>query len=306
MNENEEKKVTNGEIKEDQVETPDNEMSLINVSARGVMDIEKEIQKVEKQIEFFNRIKNVSLKLTKEQDWVFQQDSPYLMDRGTENIAIAWGIDISDVKLRQEWEEDDKGRYYTFIATGKAYSKKLGRYIEDIGVCSQRDKFFGWMKGEMKEIHDVDMANIRKKAVTNLYSRLIKRCIGLMNVTVDDLKEAGLDIKKIHGIKYNSGSQKAKARLSEKGKETQKKLGDMLLMMASEDKKVATELLKKYSSWKDDEGKEHYADSLSKMSEKWINTVYGKVKEDFDKIGDDQKQMKMDEKEKEKDDDKSS
>jgi hypothetical protein len=226
------------------------------------------------------------------------------MDRGTENVAIAWGIDISDVKLRQEWEEDDKGRYYAYIATGKAYSKKLGRYVEDIGVCSQRDKFFGWVKGEMKEIHDVDMANIRKKAVTNLYSRLIKRCIGLMSVTTDDLVDAGLDIQKIQGISYNSGSQKAKARLSAKGKEIQQKLYDMLLMMASNDKKRAKELLVKYSLWKDKDGKEHYADSLSKMTEKWLNIVYGKVKEDFDKIGKSENgdQMKMDDKEEETDD----
>jgi len=282
---NDEEKVTNGEMRESQVETPDNEMSIINVSAKGDMDIEKEIQKVEKQVAFFLKIKIVSLKLTKEKDWVFQQNSPYLMDRGTENVAIAWGIDISDVKLKQEWEEDNKGRYYTYVATGKAYSKKLGRYVEDIGVCSQRDKFFGWVKGEMKEVHDVDMANIRKKAVTNLYSRLIKRCIGLMSVTTEDLIEAGLDIKKIQGIKYNSGSQKAKARLSAKGKEVQQKLGDMLLMMANNDEKKAKELLAQYSAWKDDDGKEHYADSFQKMSEKWLMTTYGKAKKDFEKIG---------------------
>jgi len=278
-------KVTSGEVKEGEIiEAPDNEMSIINVS-KDIIDVEKEIQKVEKQIEFFKRIKIVSLRLTKEKDWIFQENTPYLMDRGTENIAIAWGIDISDVKLRSEWAEDEKGRYYTYVATGKAYSKKLGRYIEDIGVCSQRDKFFGWVKGKMKEVHEIDMANIRKKAVTNLYSRLIKRCIGLMSVTTEDLKEAGLDTRKIQGIKYKSGSQKAKAGLSAKGKEIQQKLGDMLLMMANNDKKRARELLVQYSAWKDKDGKEHFADSLVKMTEKWLMTTYGKVKKDFDAIG---------------------
>lgn len=284
---NNEEKITNGEVKEGSTEIS-GEMPIVSFS-KEVIDVEKEVQKVEKQIELYKRIKIVSLKLTKEKDWIFQdKDSPYLMDRGAENIAIAWGINIpGDIDLKMEWQEDDKGRYYAFIAKGKAYSKKLDRWVSDIGVCSQRDKFFGTVYGNFKEIHEVDMANIRRKAVTNLHSRLIKRCVGLMGVTTEDLKEAGLDVKKIRGIDYEKGTQKAKAQLSPKGKEVLQKLGDMLMMMANNDKKAATELLKKYSSWKDKEGKEHYADSLSKMTEKWINTVYGKVKEDFEKIGKD-------------------
>jgi hypothetical protein len=278
----EESKVTNGEMREEAIsETP--EMAIISVPEKGELSIEQEIQKLEKNVELFNRIKVVSLKLTKESDWVFQREnSPYLMDRGAENIAIAWGIDISGVALRQEWADDEKGRYYTYVATGKAYSKKLGRYVEDIGVCSQRDKFFGMVGGEFKEIEAVDMANIRRKAVTNLYNRLIKRCVGLMNVTTEDLLAAKLDVKKIQGIQYRNGAQKGTADFSDKGKEVQKKLGEMLLMMANNDKAGAQKLLEEYSAWTDKDGKEHKAKSLKGMSEKWIMTTYGRVKKDFE------------------------
>jgi len=296
-----EEKLTNGEIKEDHTETRD-EMPMLSIS-KEIVDVEREVQKVEKQIELFNKVKIVSLKLTKEKDWVFQDgDSPYLMDRGAENVAIAWGINIpGNIELKIEWHEDEKGRYYAFVAKGSAYSKKLDRWVSDIGVCSQRDKFFGTVGGKLKEIHDVDMANIRRKAVTNLHSRLIKRCVGLMGVTTEDLVEAGLNVKKIQGIDYKKNNQKSRSRLSEKGKETLQKLGDMLLMMANNDKKRAKELLVKYSLWKDKEGKEHYADSLSKMTEKWLNTTYGKVKKEFDQIGktEDGKQIDMDDKEEE-------
>jgi hypothetical protein len=278
--------VTNGESKEEMIHQPDDEMSIISVPARGLQDIEAEIQRLEKNVELFNRIKIVSLKLTKESDWVFQnQDSPYLMDRGAENIAIAWGIDISDVKLRMEWEEDDDGRYYAFVATGKAYSKKLGRQVEDVGVCSQRDKFFGMAGGKRKEIHEIDMANIRRKAVTNLYNRLIKRCVGLTSVTKEDLQEAGHDVKKIQGIKYDSGSQKSQKRRTAKEKEVAEKLLDMLMMMANEDKNRALELLGDYSSFKNEKGEEIKAKSLKSMSEKWLKSTYGKVKADFEKMG---------------------
>lgn len=280
-------KITNGEIREDHTETKD-EMPMLSLN-KEIIDVEREVQKVEQQIELFNKVKIVSLKLTKEKDWVFQdKDSPYLMDRGAENIAIAWGINIpGNIELKMEWQEDEKGRYYAFVAKGSAYSKRLDRWVSDIGVCSQRDKFFGTTYGKLKEIHEVDMANIRRKAVTNLHSRLIKRCVGLIGITTEDLQEAGLDIKKIQKIDYKSGTQKSRSRLSNKGKEVQQKLGDMLLMMANEDKKAAAEMLKKYSTWKDKEGKEHYADSLSKMTEKWIMTTYGKVKADYDAVGQD-------------------
>ena len=279
----EKERLTNGELREEATsETP--EMAIISMPEKGELSIEQEIQKLEKNIELFNRIKIVSLKLTKESDWVFQREnSPYLMDRGAENVAIAWGIDISSVALRQEWAEDEKGRYYSYVATGKAYSKKLGRYVEDIGVCSQRDKFFGMVGGKLKEVEEIDMANIRRKAVTNLYNRLIKRCVGLMNVTTADLLVAGLDVKKIQGIEYKSGSQKSAADFTPKGKEAQKKLGDMLMQMANNDKKIAAGLLEKYSSWKDNDGKEHVAHSLNDLSEKWLMTTYGRAKKDFDK-----------------------
>jgi hypothetical protein len=255
------------------------EVSLINIPARGI-DIERELESIEKNIELFNRIKLVALKLTKTQDWVDQSGNPYLMDRGAENVAIAFGVDISDVSIKMEWNEDNKGRYYSFTATGKAYSKKLGRYVEDIGVCSQRDKFFGYdsRKREYRPIEDVDMANIKRKAVTNLFNRLIKRVIGLMNVTMDDLKQAGVDISKIGKIDYSKEKE-----VSESGKEIRKKLGDILLEMASGDKEIAAEYLKKYSIWKTDEGKDVFATSLKTMSDKWLASTYGKAKKDYEK-----------------------
>lgn len=277
-----EEKVTNGEMKEEAIGEA-SEMPIISIPEKGELSIEQEIQKLEKNIDLFNWIKIVSLKLTKESDWVFQnKNSPYLMDRGAENVAIAWGIDIFNVVLRQEWAEDEKGRYYSYVATGKAYSKKLGRYVEDIGVCSQRDKLFGMVGGEFKEIEQVDMANIRRKTITNLYNRLIKRCVGLTNVTKEDLQAAKLDITKIQGIDYKTGAKKGERGFSDKGKEKKKELGEMLMMMANNDKDEAQKLLEKYSSWKDDDGKEHKAKSLKTMSEKWIMATYGKVKKDFD------------------------
>lgn len=273
-----EEKVTNGEMSEEAINP--SEMALISIPEKG-LSIEKELAAIEKNIAFFNKVKIIALKLTKPTDWVDQGGNPYLMDRGAENIAIAFGVDISEVRLTMEWADDPKGRYYTFIASGKAYSKKLGRYVEDIGACSQRDRFFGVAGGKLKEIEEVDMVNIRRKAVTNLYSRLIKRVIGLMGVTMEDLRAAGMDTAKIQKVDYKGGSQRAE--ISEDGKALRTKLGNMLLLMANNDKPAAKKLLEKYSSWTDKDGKEHKAEDLAKMSEKWIASTYGKAKADFEK-----------------------
>ena len=257
------------------------EMSLISIpSTPRVIDIDKEIDRIEKNIEFFNKIKLTSLKLTKPSDWVFQQEGPYLMDRGAENIAIAWGVDISDVKMRMEWAEDDKGRYYTFVATGKAYSKRLGRYIEDIGVCSQRDKLFGMIKGEFKSIEEIDMANIRRKAITNLHSRLIKRIIGLMSITEDDLKEAGIDTSKIKRIEYKSGSKKTEKTATESEKKRQKDMWDMLIQHTGGADDVARDILKEQSGFTAEDGKviEGKTD-VKYLTGKWLNFTYKKIKE---------------------------
>lgn len=277
-----EEKVTNGEMSEEAINP--SEMALISIPEKG-LSIEKELAAIEKNIAFFNKVKIIALKLTKPTDWVDQGGNPYLMDRGAENIAIAFGVDISEVRLTMEWADDPKGRYYTFIASGKAYSKKLGRYVEDIGACSQRDRFFGVAGGKLKEIEEVDMVNIRRKAVTNLYSRLIKRVIGLMGVTFDDLKEAGVDTSRIQKIEYKSGSQKADADLSTDAKEKRSKIWSMLLEMTVGDEDLARGMLESISAFKDKDGNEHKLSDISRLtSEKWIASLYNKVKKEFEAV----------------------
>lgn len=272
-------KVTGGESLDERSVT--SEMSLISIPERGI-SIEKELAAIEKNVEFYNKVKVIALKLTKPSDWVDLGGNPYLMDRGTENIAVAFGVDISDVRLSMEWAEDAKGRYYSFIAAGKAYSKKLGRYVEDIGVCSQRDKFFGKIGDKFKEIEEVDMSNVRRKAVTNLYNRLIKRVIGLMGVTFDDLVQAGIKKEQLGKVEYRAGAQKA-ADLTPEGKDTKATLDQMLLRMANNDKAEVEKLIKKFSMWIDGEKKERFVTSTDKLSEKWLASTYGKAKKEYEK-----------------------
>jgi hypothetical protein len=269
-------KVTTGESLEERVVTP--ELALINIPERG-LSIEKELAEIERNVTFFNKVKIIALKMTKAQDWV-NMGGPYLMDRGAENVAIAFGVDISDLQLKQEWAEDSNGRYYTYIASGKAYAKKLGRYVEDIGVCSQRDKFFGMVSGVLKEIQNVDMANIRRKAVTNLYSRLIKRVIGLMGVTWEDLAAAGIKKDDLAKVEYRGGQQgggpAGKPKISEDALARLDKVWKKLLEMSGGDKAKASAELDRLASF----GDKKVTDISQITSDAWANTLYGKVKKE--------------------------
>jgi len=263
----------NGESEMPAVSMPEEE-SIINIT--------QQIEQVEQNIQFFKKVRTLSLSLTNHKDWLFQDDSLYLMDSGAEKIAIAWGIHIKSETPKLEWHEDKKGRYYQFVAHGQALSRKLNRYVEDIGTCSQRDKFFGTVNGKLLPIEDVDMNMIRKKAVTNLYNRLIKRLAGLVNITEDELKAAGIEISKIAKVKFRTGKRKEERKLSEEALKKRNKLWDICLELTAGNEAEASAKLVKFSSFT--VGKKTFkAEKLEDLkSDKWIDATYGRAVKEYE------------------------
>jgi len=274
--------ITESNGKEEGIVGEESPMEII--APQGMVSISDEVALVEKNIELFNRVKIVSLKMTRPEDWVMQKDSPYLMERGAQTVGIAWGVDISDVAVKIEWMEDNNGRYYMFIAHGKAHAKRLNRTIEDEGTCSQRDQFFGKVGGKWKEIEDVDMPNIRKKAITNLYGRLIKRVTGLINVTLDDLKAAGIDMSTVTRIDYGKGKKKAERLLSKESLEMRDKTWKLCMELVAGDEAEAALILEKCSEFRNNEGKVFSVTRIDDLkSDGWIKATYGRVKEAYKK-----------------------
>jgi hypothetical protein len=256
--------------------------------------IERSIERVEKSVELYKRIRIVSLKLTKETDWIINRSSKgeslYLQEKGSESIGNAWGIDVTGLRLYIEWQEDDKGKYYVWNAEGKAYSRKLGRYIEDVGTCSQRDKFFGKIGDSWKEIEDVDITNIKRKAVTNLYNRIIKRMVGLSSITREDVELAGLVYDKIPVISYEEDKKKKEAQMTPEAKDERSmidRIAGILSLGDSDEKKNFVKNASHFVKQEKDEktGKilkerEFYVDDASKLtSDRWIHTTYERIKE---------------------------
>lgn len=163
------------------------------------------IRRAELMVNGINKIKAISLKVTGPQDWTVQGGKPYLDVMGCMKVAQLWGVNFKERRFDPAGGEritDDKGAYILFTVHGRAEFQ--GRTVEDVGTCSTRDDFFGRAQGKLKPIEDVDLENIKKKAVTNLQGRLLKKILGL-SFTLDDLKAAGINLDKVSKTEYAGG-----------------------------------------------------------------------------------------------------
>jgi len=241
---------------------------IIATTETGGLDIVQTVDRLEKSISAYQRIKELALKLTRPEDWVDMGGKPYLLESGAQKIAKAFGVEIFDVSLEQKIFTDDRGSYSVFVAKGKARSKILGSYVEDIGTCSQRDKFFGMEKGQFKQLEDVDITVVMKKAVTNLFGRLIDRAIGLGGTNWKELEALG--IKPSAKIEYKQTSQAAK------------EVGKMILDMAGGDTTAASKMLQEFTRFKGKDGKEVSISSVAQLSEVWAQKILPKVQKAYD------------------------
>ena len=155
----------------------------------------------------FERRLALAIKATKSADWMSQGDKPYLIESGAQKIATRFGICINGLEIERENLEDEKGRYYVYTVTGLATWPATGRSIQEIGVCTSRDAFFG--KG--KAVEDVDLGNIKKAAVTNFMGRAILKILGLGGLSWDDLAKYEITRTGKAGVKYDGGASRAAA-----------------------------------------------------------------------------------------------
>jgi len=170
-----------------------------DIEMTKVDNLEQIVENAEKQMQLIKRIKELSIKLTNEDDWVDESGQPYLEISGATKIRTFFGINIKDVSYETLRLNDKKGEYILIIAKGVASWR--GNEVAEVGTASTRDQFFAKSKGVEKPLEEIDLNDIIKKAVTNLHNRLIKKILGLY-FSWDDLRNAGLNIEKIKKVEY--------------------------------------------------------------------------------------------------------
>jgi len=159
----------------------------------------------ERRVEAVKKIIQAALKLTNYNDWVLFSGKPYLTATGADKLMVQFGISMYDLKVDEIVREDKDGKWIEFVAQARF---KLGSVeITAIGTSSTRSKFFGYVHGELKPIEAVDIPSVRKAAVQNCKRNGVLTLLGLRSPTLEQMREAGIDVNKIQKVEYKKGAK---------------------------------------------------------------------------------------------------
>lgn len=247
-------------------------MELDNLPVLGGRDLEDAIQEAERNIDFIKRAKLVTFKVTNQNDWIDQNGKPYMQASGAEKVGRVFGISwrIDEPTLTNE----ESGHYsYTY----KGYFSLKSATIEVIGSRGTKDPFFSKSHGADKPVSEIDRNDVKKSALTNLIGNGVTRLLGMRNLTWEELEAGGIKRGTTGKVDYK------KPEMSDEGKDHRKKIGDMLMEMAGNNKEEASMLLFEHTSFTDKEGKTVAGkSSLADVSEKAMNVTYGKVSKAYE------------------------
>lgn len=244
----------------------------------------------QKRFAVVNQVIMTALKFTNERDWVDQQGKPYLVHSGAERIARLFGISLSNIQTDKVWAEDTRGRYYIYKTTGRAVLP--GRYdsIEGLGTCSQRDKFFAWKNGKLKDTDEIDETNVMKASYSNFVVNAITHLLGLRNITWEELKAAGMTKEKVARVEYQESGEKMRAAMPAGAQDRKSEIWQMCLQLVGGHADLASDLLAAKSGFntKDEEGNPKIIPGVRDVkgltTEKWVNFTHKKVKEEYERM----------------------
>lgn len=242
----------------------------------GDAALERVAAEAESRVAAMKAIKKAALKLTNTRDWVIHgsgdKAKPYMCASGAEKIA-AIGVSVLGIRHTKDWDEDEKGRYYIYTYNG--IFSIAGRSLEAIGTCTSRDQFFAVRQGELKPLGEVPQDNIAKAAYSNMLVNGISRLLGFRSVTLEELKETGLDISKLQKVEYAEGTKGAP---SDKDKEHHKELGGILVELSSGDTDEAKDMLEDLTAFEGDKGPVKGLRTLQRLKGKRLDIALDKAR----------------------------
>jgi len=192
-------------------ETPEIfESPLAVIADAGIISI---AEQAERRIEAFEKIKRYALRTTNVHDWVNEGGKPYLQDSGANKVARAFGVSWRLMPPEIEYLEGSGGH---FIVNVKGDFAIGGAVIQAVGSRSSNDPFFtdryegqGEARHKVKRpASEIDRGDVIKAAVSNCTNNGVKKLLGLMNLTWEDLEEYA-DIKRgdVGSVDFKKGSR---------------------------------------------------------------------------------------------------
>ena len=130
-----------------------------------------------------------------------------LVGPAAERIAAAIGVSFVDWKDYKTQDKDAKGDLYiwwyecTTLWQGRRLERTTGR-------AGSRDRFFGMVRGEIKELSDVSEGDIRTAARRNCMKEGVALMLGLRRIPKKAAEAMGLDLTKVKTVDFGAKSSK--------------------------------------------------------------------------------------------------
>ena len=260
----------------DELEVKETQESAL-APAANIQSLEKTVQQAEKYIEVLQRIRGASLKLTNTRDWTNEGGNPYLQKSGCDKIASAFGVRITETTFEKENITDDKGEYviYTCTSTG-AWNNNIAT---ESGTGSTRDAFFGRKGGKDLPLSEIDLTDIKKKALTNCMNRLIKRLLGLSFTweEIGELTANKITPANVQKIEYGQGNKGGNVD-SPETKKLRQEVGKMLMDLNDGEAGAASKMLEVMTTFKGRDGNMVKGKlKLEHLSEKQVPILHGQL-----------------------------
>ena len=248
-------------------------------------DIGDIVAMAESRMNAVEKLKKHALKMTSAADYTLEGEKPYLTITGAEKIAPFFNV---DVRLhpdyiggkKEEFTMDGQAGYrYWYMGTGRLLSRTGGvvYQIEGlIGSASTRDKMYKRTTNGDKaylSMEEIDEADIRKSALSDLLRSCCTRLLGLRSLTLEDIKAAGISPDSIKSTR--AGSHQATTDEIKQRDE----LRQTLARLCSNDPNKCREWLKNATAFKGRDQKEVPGiDNPDKLSGKRLEIALEKVK----------------------------
>jgi len=226
--------------------------------------VEAQTKRIEKYMEAQGRIRKACINMLNVHDLVDQDGKPYLMWTGTAKIASAFGVSYDTPRFTQEIVSDDKGEFINIQC--ETTVRYAGRSVPEIGSCSTHDQFFAQRSKWDAQTHksekyflplsEIDINDIKKKALTNALNRGLKSLLG-MSFSWDEIAAAtGNKITQslCVQVRHGKGTQGGKTEAPQTA-DAKSKVWKMLLEMADGDTDLASKSLARLTTWKNRENK---------------------------------------------------
>lgn len=256
------------------------EAELANVGKD--LTLEESVEGARKYIKLQAEMRQLSVLVTNVEDWIDQDGKAYLEWTGAAKIARAFGISYDPPEFERTIERDEEGEYIIFTCVGTVRWKNQS--MVEMGTSSTRDRFFCVRGGERLPLSEIDLNNIKKKAMTNWLNRGIKSLLGL-SFTWDEIAAASggkVTKEKCQGVKYASGIKGGKTD-SNPGvaADDRSRVWKMLMDMAGGDAAAAAKHLYVVTVWRKGDQEMPGKSRISDVSEAMLKHVVPRVEKEY-------------------------